>query len=113
MSQPLPEITLRSQTADEVILEIALHADMSCFAGHFPGAPVLPGVVQLDWAVRLCQRYFSECRQLHSSEALKFIKLTQPGDSLRLTITRSKPGVILFVYTLAGESSASGRLKWE
>jgi 3-hydroxymyristoyl/3-hydroxydecanoyl-(acyl carrier protein) dehydratase len=112
MTQPLPEMTLRSQTAKEVVLELVLHADMPCFDGHFPGAPVLPGVVQLDWAVRLCQRYFDEC-QLHSSEALKFIKLSQPGDKLRLTLTRTKPGAISFVFTLAGENSASGRLKWE
>lgn len=112
MTQPLPDTQLYRQSIDEVTLDIPLSADMLCFAGHFPSAPVLPGVVQLDWAVRFCQHYFSDCRQLQSSEALKFIKLTPPGQTLRLTLTRSKPGVINFVYALAGEKSASGRLKW-
>lgn len=108
----LPDIQLLSQTCDEVVVDIALHADMPCFAGHFPSAPVLPGVVQIDWAVRLCRQYFSDCQQWRSSEALKFLQLTQPGQTLRLTLTRSKPGVTQFVYSLAGEASASGRLKW-
>lgn len=112
MTQPLPERQLVRQTPDEVVFDIPLHDDMQCFAGHFPAAPVLPGVTQIDWAIRLCMECFSDCRQWQSSEALKFLRLTQPGQTLRLTLRRSKPGVIQFVYSLAGETSASGRLKW-
>jgi len=32
-----------------VRLELAVAPDLPCFEGHFPGVPVLPGVVQLDW----------------------------------------------------------------
>lgn len=108
----LPDMQVQSQTRDEVVVDIPLRADMPCFAGHFPSAPVLPGVFQIDWAVRLCMQYFNDCQQWRSSEALKFLQLTQPGQTLRLTLRRGKPGVTQFVYSLAGEKSASGRLKW-
>ncbi|MFP3344650.1 hypothetical protein R0J87_19425, partial [Halomonas sp. SIMBA_159] len=41
-----------SRSADAAELEIELDPALAAFDGHFPQATILPGVAQLDWAVR-------------------------------------------------------------
>jgi len=38
---------------DGLELDLRVPPDLEYFAGHFPGIPILPGVVQIDWSVRL------------------------------------------------------------
>ena len=59
------------------------------FAGHFPGAPVLPGAVLIDWAV---QQLASATGQAFDCAQAKFPHAAQPGDVLQLRITLSATG---------------------
>ncbi len=64
--------------------QIALHiaGDHPAFAGHFPGNPIVPGVVLLDAAQRIIE---ADCAVTLTGIAVaKFHSPALPGDSLSL-----------------------------
>lgn len=68
---------------------LLLMADHSLdyFPGHFPGFPILPGVVQVDWAIRFAREYLGiPCTAFSALRALKFSAPVLPGTTLTLQI---------------------------
>ena len=47
----LPTVLACETLADGVRLQLRLDPDLPWFAGHFPGAPLLPGVTQIHWVM--------------------------------------------------------------
>lgn len=92
-----------------VRLELAIPTDLDCFRGHFPGCPILPGVVQLDWAIRLADEYLGTGRDVARILALKFRRIVRPGARLTLWLTPSADGMS-FRYEGDGEICSSGRI---
>jgi acyl-coenzyme A synthetase/AMP-(fatty) acid ligase len=95
----------------EFRLSMEVPLDLIHFNGHFPAMPVVPGVVQIEWAMDLARRHlFTELR-FHGMEALKFQRLARPGDPLELILTwhpaRAK---LYFEYRSAGLPCSSGRI---
>ncbi len=63
-------------------LPLSIAADHPAYAGHFPGRPILPGVVLLDRAQRAVEQ---ACGIVISGIAMaKFLSPCQPGDALVL-----------------------------
>ena len=56
-SMTQPDIDAVRELADGVELDLAIGPELIYFQGHFPGYPVLPGIVQIDWAVQLADQY--------------------------------------------------------
>jgi len=91
--------------------------DLVHFSGHFPKAPVVPGVAQIGWAIHFAQRDLLPdlCPDFRfgGMEVLKFQKLVRPGDELRLAL-RFDPQThkLYFAFTTAhGEKPcSSGRI---
>lgn len=61
--------------------------DLAGFAGHFPDFPILPGVVQLEWAVYFAQEYLRLDEPVLRVERLKFTCPIIPNTSLRLSLS--------------------------
>ena len=107
-------VLLGEQQEDGVLtLELQVPPELAYFAGHFPQAPVLPGAVQVAWALALAAQRLgtpARCRQM---EALKFQRLLRPGDrvqlSLRYDMARQK---LYFAYRRGDTAYSSGRLAW-
>jgi 3-hydroxymyristoyl/3-hydroxydecanoyl-(acyl carrier protein) dehydratase len=94
-----------------VTLDLGLPADLPCFHGHFPGFPVLPGVVQIDWVMQLGAAYLS-CGQAAASDLrIKFKRVIRPGRplalSLRLDPVRQR---LDFVYRTGGQVASQGHV---
>jgi 3-hydroxyacyl-[acyl-carrier-protein] dehydratase len=92
----------------EDVIPLLIPADHPAYAGHFPGRPILPGVVLLDAALRaLAERQGMQATtgQLKSA---KFLSPAQPGESLTLHCTESPSGGFRFDIRCGERSVASG-----
>ncbi len=106
---------LRAHPGPPVRLELDLPADLDCFRGHFPGCPILAGVVQLDWAIRFGSEYLGTSTRVTRISALKFMRIVRPGARLAL-ILEPTPDGMRFEYRHQRESTqaevvcSSGRI---
>ena len=60
--------------------------EIAHFAGHFPGAALLPGVVQVDWAVHFARQYLPLEGVFSALENLKFLGVIVPDTKLQLSL---------------------------
>ena len=58
----------------------------AAFQGHFPGQPILPGVVQVDWALRLGAELFGPLGDFRALEHLKFQATIGPEEAVTLRL---------------------------
>ncbi len=106
--------TLLSQVLDghTLTLQLRLDPELVWFAGHFPGAPLLPGVAQLHLAIGYaCEQWAIEER-FSGLEMLKFQRPLQPGVEVTLQLSwQAESRKLQFCYLKDGEAASSGRVK--
>src|SRR5580658_8138584 len=97
--------------SDGITLELNLPDDLPCFQGHFPGFPVLAGVIQLDWVMRLGAAHLG-CGQISATDfRIKFMRVIVPGNPLTLTLDFDEARHRLdFVYRVGGVIASRGRV---
>lgn len=93
-------------------LELDVPPDLAHFTGHFPQTPVLPGVVQIDWAQQLARQLIAELpTRFCGMEVLKFQQLVRPGDHLQLSLRfDAERGKLYFAYRNGEAACSSGRI---
>src|SRR5215469_10100775 len=96
-----PRILRVSAIEDGCEISLLIPPDLPFFRGHFDGFPILPGVVQLDWALRLAARHLPIAGLRPARMQLKFQHPIRPGarPSLTLTLIESEDRrQLLFAY---------------
>ncbi len=90
---------------------LVIAADHPAFAGHFPGRPIVPGVVLIDEAARMLETLF-DLRDCHwALPNAKFLAPVAPDEALQLRWQAPNPnGGIAFVIERDGRAVASGTL---
>jgi 3-hydroxyacyl-[acyl-carrier-protein] dehydratase len=78
------------------------------FAGHFPGTPILPGVLLLDETLRALERADNTARWRIG--AAKFLKPVAPGEELQVQHEPQPNGSVRFHVVSAGVLVATGTL---
>lgn len=110
----LPEVLSQSEDAGQWTLNLSIPPDLAFFSGHFPKTPVLPGVVQVDWAMVLGQQLLDLPPRFAGMEVLKFQQLVRPGDAIELTLRfDSERAKLHFAYRNATAPCSSGRIVLE
>ncbi|WP_236195578.1 acyl-CoA synthetase family protein [Pseudomonas glycinae] len=106
-----PEILEQAETEGEWNLQLSVPPDLAYFSGHFPKAPVLPGVVQVEWALNLGRQLLNLPGAFAGMEVLKFQQLVRPGDEVQLHL-RFDPerGKLYFAYRNDTATCSSGRI---
>ncbi len=66
--------------------------DVASLAGHFPGLPVVPAVVQIQWAMDAAERLAGRVPILRRLEALKFRAMIRPGQLVEVAVELSTVG---------------------
>ncbi|WP_052213910.1 3-hydroxyacyl-ACP dehydratase FabZ family protein [Belnapia sp. F-4-1] len=79
-------------------------ADHPAFAGHFPGRPILPGVVLLDAVLQA-----AGLGQAHLLRA-KFTAPVLPGDAVEISLVPRVGGRVGFTCVSGGRTVLSGEL---
>jgi len=88
------------------LVPLQFSADHPVFSGHFPGHPIVPGVLLLDWAQAAIEEHLGQCVQA-LAEA-KFHSPATPTDTLDLDFEVNATAV-RFEIRCATRKVASGR----
>src|SRR5471030_775675 len=94
-----------------VLLELTAPAKLLYFDGHFTDAPILPGVVQLEWAIHYGRQYFNLPPKFRAVHALKFQQVILPDSPVQLELLHdAQKGNLQFRYVSESGQHASGRV---
>lgn len=110
-SARLPTVIDKKVDADEASLTLSVLRDLLYFDGHFPSAPILPGVVQTHWAEYFGRQLLGFAGEFSHLEAIKFQHVIVPemevALSLRLDREKNK---LYFSYSSGKGQHSSGRI---
>jgi 3-hydroxyacyl-[acyl-carrier-protein] dehydratase len=73
--------------AGVITAEISLNASHDIYNGHFPGAPVTPGVVQLEIVKEILQVSLERKLKMKAMRTCKFLQIINPLETTSLTIS--------------------------
>jgi 3-hydroxymyristoyl/3-hydroxydecanoyl-(acyl carrier protein) dehydratase len=107
----LPRQRLLERDAMRAVFELVAPSDLLYFDGHFSQAPILPGVVQLDWAIAFGRAHFDLPPVFLGVHALKFQRVIQPEMAFQLELRHEQQKSSLsFRFSSAAGQHASGRI---
>ncbi|MBM2768786.1 AMP-binding protein [Burkholderia anthina] len=100
----------RTATADARPLAFTIPADHPALPGHFPGHPIVPGVVLLDHAIAALGASLN--RPLHTWRlaSAKFLSPVAPGEPVDLAFEAAAGGAIRFTLRVGPRDVATGML---
>jgi 3-hydroxymyristoyl/3-hydroxydecanoyl-(acyl carrier protein) dehydratase len=84
--------------------------DHPAFAGHFPGTPILPGVVLLDAALHAIAAATGIALDVCEIRSVKFLSPASPGEELLIRHSSSASGSIRFDIVAGMRNIASGNI---
>lgn len=107
-----PTLLDQRQEGEAVTLRLRLDPELVWFAGHFPGAPLLPGVAQLHLAIGYACAQWAIEERFSGLDMLKFQRPLRPGNEVELQLSwQAESRKLQFCYRLDGETASSGRVK--
>ena len=84
--------------------------DHPAFAGHFPGTPILPGVVLLDTALQAIAAASGIALDRCEINSVKFLSPAKPGDALEIQHVIASSGTIRFDIVAGTRKIATGSI---
>ena len=85
--------------------------DLGCFSGHFPGHPVVPGALQLDWVMDVATELLDTPPRVAELESLKFPAPLGPGDVFRIQVRNVAEAQLDFTIFAEDVDYARGRVR--
>lgn len=101
----LPEVIARHVDGGRLELQLDVATDCPWFVGHFPGQPILPGVVQIGWASHFAAELIEHDTPPAVLDRIKFKRPIGPGARLTLRLERAGDKVS-YEYLLAEAGTA-------
>ncbi|HWA12653.1 MAG TPA: AMP-binding protein [Burkholderiales bacterium] len=103
----------QARAADPAAITLRRHIapDHASAPGHFPGNPILPGVVLLDEVIAAARDHAGLGRGACTVRSAKFVRPVRPGEELVITLQSRAGGGIRFECRVGEEAAVSGTLE--
>jgi hypothetical protein len=109
----LPRVLSFIEDLSQYRLLLDIPVDMAWFRGHFPDNPILPGIVQLHWAVGMSRCLFHYQQLPGEVKRLKFKNIVKPPGILELALGKNGGHEIQFQFASLGQIHSLGCLVFE
>ena len=87
--------------------------DLPVLGGHFPGVPIVPGIMQVGWAVELARAHALVTGRCTGIVTAKFRRLLLPGMQIDASLeSGSRSGQLQFRFQCGGDVVSTGRLQF-
>ncbi len=93
---------------NDAMLPLPIPIDHPAYAGHFPGQPILPGVVLLDAALHALAEVQGNPVASGQIKSAKFLSPVLPGESLTLHYAATATGGFRFDIRCDTRTVANG-----
>jgi len=87
-------------------------AEHPALAGHFPGNPIVPGVLVLEHVQRALEARIGPIRVIGLPQA-KFLSPLRPGETCVIAFTRLGDGGVVFDCRSGARAVARGSMRFE
>ena len=106
-----PIIVSEAFDSPKLEFELIVPEDLFTLQGHFPDAPVLPGITQIHWAISLAMKHLPLKPTFLGIEALKFHRIIKPMVTLNLVLEYVETtGKLHFSYSSEQGLHSHGRV---
>jgi acyl-coenzyme A synthetase/AMP-(fatty) acid ligase len=108
-----PHVLSEFSGSDFVERSCRVPLDLTCFPGHFPEIPVVPGVLQLDWAMDLVVQLLGQAPRVTEIESLKLTSPLRPGQRFRIQSRVTADSKVVIKLWSRDAIHATGRVRFE
>ena len=104
------ELVSEQVVGSTIVRVLRVHDEATGLEGHFPGFAIVPGIVQIQWALDAAGRLAGHPPELRRLETLKFKAVIRPGQRVELAVELSATGDAMHFRIGCGERTfSSGR----
>lgn len=107
-----PVILQQHIAEDRAEFVLNIPQDLAYFNGHFNTMPILPGVVQLHWAVALAKKTFGLEGHVVQGNQIKFTNVIRPHDDVTLILEYNREKSSISYAYKKDSVYSSGRLNF-
>lgn len=103
-------VAWESSTATNRTIVVA--PDHPAIAGHFPGCPIVPGVLILTEVMGVLRETLGDDFAIVGLPAVKFLSPLKPGEALDIHAVHAGHGILAFTCKSGGRPVAKGKLAY-
>lgn len=85
--------------------------DHPALAGHFPGHPIVPAVVLLDWLQTALRQHLHPAARISTLPGVKFLAPVAPGEAFQIGFSPQANGLLRFEIRTDRQLCVSGTLR--
>jgi 3-hydroxymyristoyl/3-hydroxydecanoyl-(acyl carrier protein) dehydratase len=114
-TRPLPVVSdfVRDVKLPSLTCRLQVPYELPVFRGHFPSRPIVPGVVQIGWAVDVARAAGLVSGPFTGISGAKFRRVLQPGMNLGLRLDgQDERRQLSFEYSLGSMVVSGGRVQF-
>lgn len=109
MPESLPAVVAERALEGSIELDLSVTPDLVVFEGHFDDHPIVPGIAEVDWALKFARPRLPVAGEFTGLAKTKFSRVIQPPARLTLTLSW-QPGTLAFAYRDEAGACSSGEL---